>query len=178
MSRPVPEHGTYARYQRGCKCPLCAEARREYARTYGQSTPAGETRRHIRLLREAGIETNAIARLSGVSTRQVKAIASGEHKRVWQSTESAICGVPLDAFGENYRVPREASDRVLDLIGRVMKRRDVADVFRYRQPCLTFAAKRASHVNSITWQRLCLIARSLAARGLLPADEVEEAIGS
>jgi hypothetical protein len=174
MSRPVPDHGTYARYQRRCRCALCAEARREYARSYPHSAPAGETRRYIARLQESGLELRAIARLSGISERQIKSITHGEYKRVRMATEGAICGVPLGAVGANYRVPREASDRMLDLIGGVMTRGDVARAFQYRRPWLSFAAKRANYVNSITWQRLCLIARSLAARGLLPADEVEE----
>jgi len=178
MSRPVPAHGTYARYQRDCRCGLCAEARREYARSYRHSAPAGETRRHIARLQEAGLELKAIARLSGISERQVNSIAHGKHRRVWETTEGAICGVPLDALSANYRVPREASDRMLDLIVRVMTRGDVAAAFKYRRPWLSFTAKRAGHVNSLTWLRLCFIARSLAARGLLPADEVEKAIGS
>lgn len=32
--RPVPEHGTRARWCRGCKCVLCRDANREYARSW------------------------------------------------------------------------------------------------------------------------------------------------
>lgn len=46
--RPAPEHGTPARYQRGCRCDECREARADQARAYRGRRLAGETAPYAR----------------------------------------------------------------------------------------------------------------------------------
>lgn len=43
--RPAPEHGTPARYQRGCRCDDCRRARREQNREYRARQQSGEPKR-------------------------------------------------------------------------------------------------------------------------------------
>lgn len=112
----MSEHGTKARYNRGCRCGACSGANREsqaqrarltaYGRwqPYVDATPARE---HLRMLMGAGIGWKRAAVLAGISYGTVTNIlygASGRPPaaRVRPETEQAILSVKagLDALDD------------------------------------------------------------------------------
>lgn len=106
MTRPMPEHGTRARYMRGCKCEPCYEANGRYCKAYrthahrtgGKSKrldPAPVTRR-IHYWESQGYSHSQIARAAGVARRVVDAHAKGELPSINPDSARRILAVRLD----------------------------------------------------------------------------------
>lgn len=106
MSRPMPEHGTRARYMRGCRCTDCYDANGRYCKAYrthahrtgGLSkrlNPAPVTRR-IRYWESQGYSHGQIARAAGVARRVVDAHAKGELPSINPDSARRILAVRLN----------------------------------------------------------------------------------
>lgn len=105
-----PEHGTRARYLRGCHCRPCTSAQAAYGRArsrqvaYGRWEPytdATAARAHLTALAAAGITWQHAAALAGIQKSPVRALLFGAapgrppSRRVRHSTETAILAVPV-----------------------------------------------------------------------------------
>lgn len=99
-TKPLPPHGTDARYDRGCRNPCCRDAHNAYKRlryrlqAYGRWEPltdAEPVRQHIRLLMAKDIGWKRIAKLAGVNTSVVGYLLYGNHGRIQKKlrTENA-----------------------------------------------------------------------------------------
>lgn len=68
--------GTYASYQRGCRCGRCRKANRDVKRGQYQRqlVPAWPVVRHVNRLVEAGLSRSEVARRAGVPTTTVVAM--------------------------------------------------------------------------------------------------------
>lgn len=109
------EHGTHACYVwgpgpgrgRGCRCDACraghraAEARRERAKLYGQWRPfvnAEPVRRHVQMLRDAGVGLRTVAARAGLSRSVIQQLTDGKPgrpptRRMRLETAAAIMAV-------------------------------------------------------------------------------------
>ncbi|WP_262062636.1 hypothetical protein [Streptomyces sp. STR69] len=85
-TRPVPEHGSRARYARGCRCAACRDANRSYENNRARRTAYGTwqpyvgaepVRRHVRALMDQGMGWRRIAEASGVSKGTVNKLLYG-----------------------------------------------------------------------------------------------------
>jgi transcriptional regulator with XRE-family HTH domain len=102
-----PDHGTRARYVRGCHCPGCTEANRrghahrERMILYGRWRPfvdASRARDHVQALSAAGIGWRRAAELAGVSPASVNMLLRGRRgrapsQRIRPETEQKILAV-------------------------------------------------------------------------------------
>lgn len=99
-SRPLPEHGTTARFARGCRCEPCVHARRLYnkhgrvrrERGIRGLTDARPVAQHIARLRDAGASLQAIATAAGCSQGTVLRIEHGA-PTVFASVAAGILAV-------------------------------------------------------------------------------------
>lgn len=107
-ARPIPEHGTHARYKGsrkrpGCRCADCtraavrADACRKLDRLAGRprSVPAGPAQEHIRKLRAAGCAPIDIFRAAGMPEETHCATFMAQ-RTVLRTTAEKILSVPLD----------------------------------------------------------------------------------
>lgn len=105
-TRPIPPHGSEARYQGaigrpGCRCRTCitgwtqAGQRRRLAHLAGQppKIPAGEITAHLKLLTDAGMSYSAIARAADVDRDTVTEHARGNHPTIRRSRAVRILAV-------------------------------------------------------------------------------------
>lgn len=125
MSRkPIPDHGTEARYQGsttrpGCRCRTCingwtkAGQKRLLARIEGRpaTIPAEAVTRHIALLHAADMTTGQIAAASGVNPSTIKDHARGAFPRIRRTTAEKILAVRMDQPLTVGHVPALASTR-------------------------------------------------------------------
>lgn len=85
MSRPMPDHGTRARYLRGCHCNPCHEANRLYCKHYRLDTLRNGKRRispdkaaqHARRLSAQGWSETQIGAAAGCSETVVRNLLTG-----------------------------------------------------------------------------------------------------
>jgi hypothetical protein len=109
--KPLPQHGTPARYDRGCRQDCCRTAhnaaanRRRRLRGYGQWKPftdAEPIRAHLRHLMSEGVGWKRIAQYAGLPQSTVQAILYGRNKRAVQqvriATAEAILAVRPQAW--------------------------------------------------------------------------------
>lgn len=100
------ECGTYARYRQGCRCDDCRAANRAYYhknqkdRIWRGKNPwvsAERAREHLLMLSAAGVGTNTVTEVSGVSRSSVQGIRVGRQQNVRQRVEARILSVTPDA---------------------------------------------------------------------------------
>lgn len=113
MSRPIPDHGTGARYKGrrdlpGCRCGACttaasrADAERRLDRLSGTpraATPAvlAKVLKHLRQLASSDMSHAEIAKASGTSQSTVSQLLSGQRKALMSSTATKLLRVrPTD----------------------------------------------------------------------------------
>jgi DNA-binding Xre family transcriptional regulator len=105
----MADHGTHARYSRGCRCEKCKIGHRVYERNaarhrrrvkYGieQQTSnfvdATEAREHILFLASKGIGLGAIAAQAGSHRSNIQRIKRGQVKKVSIATNRKILAIP------------------------------------------------------------------------------------
>lgn len=111
-SRPIPEHGTEARYQGttsrpGCRCRRCingwtkAGQKRLLARLEGRpaSVPAEPVTTHIRKLHASGMTTGQIAATSGVNASTIRDHARAAWPKIRRTTAEKILAVRPQQHG-------------------------------------------------------------------------------
>lgn len=90
-TKPLPKHGTTARYDRGCHEACCrdvhnaARRRRYRLQGYGQWQPFTEAepvRQHVRNLMTAGVGWKRVAKLAGVHASVVSLLLYGKNGRL------------------------------------------------------------------------------------------------
>jgi hypothetical protein len=100
--KPTPEHGTTARYLRGCRCMPCIRRRRHYNKQsrvrrelgFRGIVPAQPVAEHIAALRATGASLQAIAAAAGCSQATVLRIEHGA-QALFASTAAAILAVAV-----------------------------------------------------------------------------------
>jgi hypothetical protein len=139
-------HGTVARYAAGCSCFECCEAWRFYQRDYrageGRSVDGDPARRLIAYLERVGHSRRAIAEGSGLSYRTLRAIESGESKRVHADTMEALKSYRHPPTGSSALVPAEHTRHLLALITKRMTAQAAADALGVSRRSLTTASQR------------------------------------
>lgn len=123
-TKPLPPHGTTARYSGNprdairitCRCEDCRTAerrRKKRAATVGKLTvDAAPARAHIRRLLASGASYYSIAATSGCGINTVRNIGSGIRTEIWASTRNRLLAVtaapddkvPVPALGSIRRV--------------------------------------------------------------------------
>lgn len=102
--KPLPEHGTNARYRRGCKCERCTHAASRAAKLreirkmkgYTPFVPADEAVSHIAALRSLGMSLDAIANAAAIGEATAGRISRGEVPEIRRATATRILSVRLD----------------------------------------------------------------------------------
>lgn len=135
MTKPLPPHGTYARYYgrphtsvEGCRCEACTtESRRYYkrrdylARTGRPLTvDAGPARKHLKALFAAGAGWTQIAAASGHSTSVIHGVITGQRREIRRRTEQDFLSVRLDQV-----LP---ADRYVSALGSIRRVRALAAI--------------------------------------------------
>ena len=119
-------HGTANAYKnRGCRCPACTAAAVAYQRAYKRrvrlegplTEPVEETREHLERLLSSGVSLAQVSRLTGLTTSNLRAIASGRTKRLRRRTVEAIEGIQLGTTTEALRVPGGKARRLIEAMG-------------------------------------------------------------
>jgi hypothetical protein len=126
----VAEHGTRSEYVRGCRCDQCRAANAAYYHERKarldrgepsslNKVDAGPSRRHLKRLKKAGIGTRMVHELTGCNRNILVGIRKGRRKRCLASTEKAILGVTIQAWGDAHLVDAAPTWELLDeLINR------------------------------------------------------------
>lgn len=85
-ARPLPDHGSRARYARGCRCDACRAGNRQYEKTRVRRVARGTwqpyvdaepSRRHVRELMDRGVGWRRVAEVSGVSHGTISKLLYG-----------------------------------------------------------------------------------------------------
>ena len=124
MTRPIPAHGTEARYQGSvnrpaCRCSTCiagwtkAGQKRLLARLEGRpaSVPAAPVTRHIAVLHAADMTTGQIAAAAHVDASTVRDHAKGQFPNIRRTTAEKILAVRPEQDVALGQVPALASIR-------------------------------------------------------------------
>lgn len=105
MTRPMPEHGTRARYMRGCRCTDCFAANGRYCKAYRTAAHrTGAPKRldptpvvmRIHYWEQRGYSHTQIAKAAGLARRVIDAHAKGELKTINPDSARRILAVRLD----------------------------------------------------------------------------------
>lgn len=124
MTRPLPDHGTRARYLRGCSCTACADASFRYmknqrlfvhANGHGLRVDPAPVRARIQYWKDRGYGHAQIADAAGVSRRIIDAHAKGAHPAINPASARKILAahvgkhnvsdyLPIDAAGTRRRL--------------------------------------------------------------------------
>lgn len=128
-------HGSYMRYEAGCRCEDCAIAAslyrrdRKAARRAGLSngfTSAAPARQHIADLRAEGITNSAISLAAELHKSMVRDIASGRKKQIREHTARVLLGVTSNMQYLNGRIPAAPTRRRLEALEAAgYSRRDI-----------------------------------------------------
>lgn len=139
MTAPVNQprtrsHGTRAAYVfgvapgtgRGCRCPACTEANRDYQRARDRANrrpderrdpayvDAGEAREHLLWLSGQGLGLRTVAARARVSRSTLVALRDGERQRCTPGVADRILAVGLHRAAPGCRVDAAATWRLLD----------------------------------------------------------------
>ncbi|MFE9491450.1 hypothetical protein ACFYNF_34275 [Streptomyces sp. NPDC006641] len=106
MSRPMPPHGSWARYlgcksRPACRCRTCVQGTRrarkrdDFRRAQGISglVPAAPVAAHLRALVKAGRSFDGIAREAGVNVKTVSNAHAVRSPTLWRSTAAKLMSV-------------------------------------------------------------------------------------
>lgn len=103
-TKPLPAHGTTARYKAGCheECCLAADRRdRKRRELFGSfKTQPNVVVPHLRRFLDAGASIQSIAKAAGCDRTTLQRILNGSREGVWQSTRDrilAVCDAELTA---------------------------------------------------------------------------------
>ncbi len=176
-------HGTANAYKnRGCRCPACTAAAVAYQRAYKRrvrlegplTEPVEETREHLERLLASGVSLAQVSRLTGLTSSNLRAIASGRTKRLRRRTVEAIEAIPLGVTTEALRVPGGKARRLIEAMGEAgIPQTQIARALRYEHPT-NLKLSRREYVTRRSWDRLVTLYRHCARRGVVPADVLEE----
>lgn len=173
--------GTITSYTKGkCRCPACAEAWRDYQRTYMREryhgrlrlVPTGEARRHVEALVAAGMKQTVICAASGVDRMVVRRVLRGTRQRIRRHTAEALLGVAFDdrpTGATNFAAP--ATALMVEMHRAGITNTEITRCLHIARPEL-IAHQR--HVRPKTWAKLTLFYRHLARQGRVPADLLEQ----
>lgn len=117
--RTLPQHGTRARYLRGCRCPECSTANRRYCKTYRLRVAAvnGDTLRipvtrveqHIRAWTQRGWSQRQIADAVGCSDRVIHNILTGSVRAIRPDIARRVLDADLNNSSEHGRASVDAT---------------------------------------------------------------------
>lgn len=101
--RPIPEHGTEARYARGCHCRPCTDTAvredqlRVLDRLQGRprKIPSTAVVVHLKALRDQGMSWDEIGRAAGTSGSTPREIVKDQRTELYRSTAEKLLAVPL-----------------------------------------------------------------------------------
>lgn len=130
----MADHGTHARYSKGCRCEKCRVAHRAYERNaarrrrrvkYGieaekiRLVDSEETRQHVLFLASRGIGLGALAKQVGTNRATIQYIKRGTRPRITVELSSKILAVPA--------IPREpmaytSAEPILELLKQLEKK--------------------------------------------------------
>lgn len=129
MKRPLPAHGTEARYQGSttrppCRCRTCitgwtqAGQRRQLARLQGRpaSIPSAAVTAHIKTLIDSDMSAGQIAAAAGVNTSTVCEHAEGRWLKIRRTTAEKILAVQPGQYGNLGQVPALGTRRRLQAL--------------------------------------------------------------
>ena len=132
-TKPLPPHGTTARYDRGCHEACCrdvhnAERRRRYRlKGYGKWQPFTEAepvRQHVRNLMAAGVGWKRVAKLASVHTSVIGLLLYGKNGRLrnalrTENAEKILAVRPptIHAVPDNKPVDNVGTRRRLEALG-------------------------------------------------------------
>lgn len=177
----TPAHGTYARYQRLCRCLACRYARADYMREYNRTGGirrvfAAPVRRHLLALEECGMEMQAVALLADVAATQVYRVKNGKLKRVLRETRERLLGVEFSDYSENARVPSAEATKIIAVLNsHGVQKQEIAKSLGYKYGHLHFGSQ--AWVSKRSMARLRLTALGFQRAGRVPADVMEVANG-
>lgn len=188
MAKTIPPHGTENRYtNHRCRCGQCrtaaAKARAErkrraaYAQWTGQHAmvDAEPVRRHIVILRQAGLSVAKVAETAGVGYSVVRHVLYGTHglppaSQVFRNNAEAILRVPLDVevMPSCARVDGAGTRRrVQALIALGWTSQEIADRVGYTRTYVTALTRRAQ-VTAEAAHRILKVYSELSMR--VPPD--------
>jgi hypothetical protein len=177
----LPAHGTYARYQRPCRCLACRYARADYMREYNRTggirrVSAAPVRRHLLALAECGMEMQAVALLAGVAATQVYRVKNGRLKRVRRETRERLLSVEFTDYSKNTLVPSSHACKIIaGLRSRGVQTQEIAEALGYKYGNLHFGSQM--WVTRRTMARLRLASLGFQRAGRVPGDLLEQ-VGS
>lgn len=136
--RPMPDHGTRARYVRNCRCDACFAANGRYCKEYrtqvhrtgrGRRVDAGPVIARIRHWQACGYSHTQIAAAAGVSRRVIDSYAKAESSKINPASACKILTARLSANNIPAYQPIDATGtvrrlRALQVLGHRLK--DVA----------------------------------------------------
>lgn len=103
-------HGTRNRYEYGCRCEPCCEAKRAYwrnayrrwAAAQGVSNvDADQVRRHLQRLADAGLGARTVGDAAGIDRKTVQLIRAGRRARITRRTAMALLRVTPDLAADH-----------------------------------------------------------------------------
>jgi hypothetical protein len=185
MSRPVPEHGTTARYHRTCRCPACRQAHSRYSSEHRRqvkagnhyTVPAAEGYRHLNRLLAAGHNVCGVSAAAGVKRQTVYVLATGRRKTLLRETSERILAVALDDVPASgaHLVPAETAHRLVEgMRSAGLARRDISRALGLQPKSRPVGNGR--HVNTLSLRKIVVLYRLLAREGLVDG-ELLEAVG-
>lgn len=134
MSRPMPEHGTRARYMRGCRCPGCFDANGRYCKAYRNQAHRNGPKRidptpvvmRIHYWKRRGYSHSQIAAAAGLARRVIDAHAKQQLKSINPDSARKILAVRLDNTAIPDYLPVDATGtirrlRALSVLGHQLQ---------------------------------------------------------
>ena len=183
MSRPLPPHGTTARYHRACRCPECRTAHTLYSSEHRRSVraghhytvPADEAYEHLRRLLSAGHTVSGVAAIAGVKRQTLYVLAAGKRERLTRTTAEAVLGVGIDDLpaSGSHLVPAEPARRLVAGMRAAGIRRCDLSASQGMAP-KSRPVGDGRHVSTRALRRLHVLVRLLAREGIVPAELLEE----
>jgi hypothetical protein len=144
----MAEHGTHAKYSKGCRCKLCTEGHREYERNaarrrrrikYGiesekpRLVDSTETREHVVFLQSKGIGLGQIAQQVGTHRATIQYIRRGKRPHITKNLSDKILAIPaIPRTPMAYTSTRPLLEMLEKLEERGVSRKDVGRRLGYR----------------------------------------------
>lgn len=167
-------HGTRNKYDYGCRCEPCCEAKRAYSREAYRRWSAArgisnvdtdQVRRHLQRLTDAGLGARAIADAAGVDRRTVQILRAGLQTRTTRRTALRLLRVNPDHAADHALVdaaPTWALIAELREEGYTLRR--LAKLLGYAGRTVPIGRRRCSVRNAARVRELHAALTSEAAR--------------